>query len=306
MLEKLVINQNYQKSLEVFRDAINREKVKITKNIPATVFLCGANKNKNQVSARREALLDFAKKRLPHTQFFLAESLFKDELILRDRNSNLLDLEESLSKFADRIVIILESSSAFTELGAFCHESLRKKLIVINDSKYRDSESYINLGPIKAIKNELGENYVITYKMNCDGVNNVDSIGDVFDPLYKLLSKPSPIKFEPVTLDQCDPGKHFSKLSVIMMHDIIHMCGPILHRELVPILEIIFGNKDFKITEHTAVLVALKLVSRKEDRLFRSSSDSLIFNYRHFDINKIVSVFRNHIQKHCPSRIYEY
>ena len=304
MFKRLVSNQIYQESLVVLRDAIDKKKVRFPKKFSTMVFLCGANKDSNNVSARREALQTFAKRNLPNTRFFLAESLLNNDLIKSDKSKNLLDLEESLSQFADCIVVILESPSAFAELGAFCHETLRKKLIVINDIKYKNSESYINLGPIKAIKSSSasGNDCVISYRMNDDGVHHTDSIGDVFDPLSKLLHKFSIAKHR-VTLELCDPGNNVNKVSVMMMHDLIYMCGPILHKELVPILKTIFGTKDFKINHHTAILEALALVSRKEDELYRSCSDDLLFNYR-IDTDKIVSVFRNYIQQHCPSRIY--
>ena len=304
MFKRLVSNQIYQESLDVLKDAVEKKKVRFPENFSTMVFLCGANKDRNNVSARREALQTFAKRNLPHTQFFLAESLLNNDLIKSDKSKNLLDLEESLSQFADCIVVILESPSAFTELGAFCHETLRKKLIVINDIKYKNSESYINLGPIKAIKSSSasGKDCVISYRMNDDGVYRTDSIGDVFDPLSKLLHKFSVVKPQ-VTLELCDPGNYVNKVSVMMMHDLIYMCGPILHKELVPILKTLFGKKDFKINHHTAILEALKLVSRREDKLYRSCSDDLLFNYR-IDTDKIVSVFRNYIQQHYPSRIY--
>ena len=303
MHKKLIDKRNYKRSLCILRDAVIERKVRTPKNVPVTVFLCGANRDKNKISVRREAILEFAKENLPNTQFFLAESLLNTEQILGNESKNLLDFEKSLSEFADKIVIVLESPSAFAELGAFCHESLREKLIVINDKKYKDSESYINLGPIKAIKDASADNCVISYGMNDDGVNHVDSIGDVFHPLFELLHKPKSVIFTAVTLDCCNPGKKCNKYSAMMMHDLIYMCGPLSHRELASILETIFGKQNFKIKTHTAILQALDIVSRN-DGLYRSSSDGLLFNYHRIDVDKIVSVFRNYIQRYFPNRIY--
>ena len=77
---------------------------------------------------------------------------------------NILDVEHDISEFADHIIIILESPSAFAELGAFAHAKLRNKLIIINDKKYESENSFINLGPIKAIRECTGDLSVINYK----------------------------------------------------------------------------------------------------------------------------------------------
>ena len=130
---------------------LNNSKVYQPSNISNFVFLCGANKSKSEPSERRKALIKFSKNHLPHTQFFLAEKMF-NTLQKEGHKGNILDVEHLISGFSDYILIILESNSAFAELGAFSHNTLRDKLIVINDLKFKDEESFINLGPIKAIE----------------------------------------------------------------------------------------------------------------------------------------------------------
>ena len=66
-----------------------------------------------------------------------------------------MSLEHQITAIADKIVIVLESESALCELGAFTHKDLRKKLVVINDSRFRASESFINTGPIAALDVKL-------------------------------------------------------------------------------------------------------------------------------------------------------
>jgi len=176
--------------------------------------------DKNSISERRKALIEFSNIHLKHTQFFLAERMFA---ILKEEGhkGNILDVEHEISKFADHIVIILESSSAFAELGAFAHTSLRKKLIVINDKQYESENSFINLGPIKAIEECSGRHNIIHYKMNIDGIKRLDAIGDVFAPLYDLLKEPIKSRASAVNLESCDPSKNFDKNSAMFVHDLI-------------------------------------------------------------------------------------
>ncbi len=301
---KIIKKENYKHQLKIFRNAISNRKVRIYRNFPTFVFLCGANIDENTISARRNNLLQFAERELPKTRFFLVENLLPDVQDVPDYN--LLDFENNLSMIADKIIIILESPSAFAELGAFCRESLRDKIIVINDAKFKHSKSFVNLGPLKAVEQASGKGNIISYKMKEDGLHQPDSIGAVFDPLFKLLNKSSDsdrFQFSAVKLEQCNPSKEFDKFSVMMTHDLVYLCGPILHRELVEILKLIFGPGSFNIGRHLAILQAIKFILITEDGLYRSKLGKPFYDYI-IDINKLVSVFRNYILKYCPERIY--
>ncbi|MCA6926047.1 retron St85 family effector protein [Pectobacterium versatile] len=152
------------RAITAFYYFLENGKVKCPGNVKEFVFLCGANRENGSPSARREELLNFSYRNLPNCHFFLAELVFK-ELTTNSNNSlsdNLLDVETELSNLADSIVIVLESYSSFTELGAFSYsKELRKKLIVINDTKYINANSFINHGPVKAIKDVTKKNYYI-------------------------------------------------------------------------------------------------------------------------------------------------
>ena len=161
------------KSIRLLKDAIETSLVHRPKKTFRFVFLCGANKKKDEISERRKALLDFASKNLPHNKFFLAEKVFHF-LSKEGHRGNLIDIENQISKFSDHILIVLESNSSFAELGAFSHKELRKKLIVINDKKYESAESFVNLGPIKAIEEVSGKANILNYNMREDGIYSLD------------------------------------------------------------------------------------------------------------------------------------
>ncbi|ELW5321561.1 hypothetical protein QL811_003052, partial [Escherichia coli] len=96
----------------LFSSFVEKNKVKCPGNVKKFVFLCGANKNNGEPSARRLELINFSERYLNNCHFFLAELVFKelstDEESLSD---NLLDIEADLSKLADHIIIVLESYS---------------------------------------------------------------------------------------------------------------------------------------------------------------------------------------------------
>ena len=302
MLEIIKKKKSLRDKLLSLGNSISESRVLTPRDVLEFVFLCGANIDNTTISARRSALIKFAKTNLSHTQFFLAENMLST-LQVEGHKGNLLDIENDISMFADKIIIVLESASSFTELGVFSHGNLRKKLIVINDSKFRGSKSFINLGPIKAIEEVSGKDYIIDYKMSEDGVDRLDSIGDIYAPLSEILKKPLRVKSSAVGLDECNPSINFSKKSAMMVHDLVYFSGPISHIELVEVLKLIFGDCSFKVTEHVAILRAFNSLTRNKEGLYKSSLGKPYYHYK-FDIHSLISVFRNHMLKRYPERLY--
>lgn len=306
MLDIIKNKTSLKEELLSLSKAISNSRVLTPKDVSEFVFLCGANENASNISARRRALMKFAQTQLTDVQFFLAENVFST-LKKEEHEGNLLDIEDRIAEFADKIIIILESESAFTELGAFSHEKLRNKLIIINNSKFIDSKSFINMGPIKAIEETSGKDRIIYYKMREDGIHKIDSIGNVYAPLYEILTKRHQRRsssITPISLDDCNPGINFNKNSAMMVHDLIYFSGPILHKELVEVLKLIFGEEyDFKLQEHAALLVAINSLTRTNDNWYRSILRKPYYLYK-FDINSLISTFRNYMLKFYPERIY--
>lgn len=302
MLYEIKNKKLLKEKILTLKRSIQRSKVSSPTNVLKFVFLCGANKDKDSISERRKALIEFSNKHLVHAQFFLAERMFST-LQKEGHKGNILDVEHQISNFADHILIILESPSAFTELGAFAHTKLREKLIVINDKQYEHEKSFINLGPIKAIEEHSGKQNILNYKMSADGIKRLDAIGDVFAPLYELLKEPIKGKASAIKLDSCDPSKHFDKNSAMFIHDLIYFTGLIYLKELVEVLKIIFGDNSFKLKEHLAILTAFESIQRNDNGIYKSNIGKTYYDYK-FDTNKIISSFRNYMLKGYPERIY--
>ncbi|MDO8267227.1 MAG: retron St85 family effector protein [Moraxellaceae bacterium] len=282
--------------------AVSGSNVYLPAMVSKFVFLCGANKSDGTISERRKALIGFSKSHLEYAQFFLAERVFST---LQDEGhkENILDVEHEITQFADHIIIVLESPSSYTELGAFSHNDLRKKLIVINDDKFKAAKSFINLGPIQAIEEAAGKNKIIHYKMSPDGVDHLDAIGDTFLGIFNLLKDPIKTKRSPIDLVSCNPSQKFTKISVMFVHDLVYFTGPITYKELIEILKIIFGDGDFKLRQHLAILSAFASIERDGNGLFRSRLGKTYYYYR-FDSHDLMAIFRNYILKGYPERLY--
>lgn len=306
MLTEIKNKKLLRHRVDALQKAIKSSKVYLPAKISKFIFLCGANKNQTEISERRRALIEFSKSHLPHTHFFLAEKMFatlKDE----GHKGNILDVEHLISDFSDYILIILESYSAFAELGAFSHNKLRDKLIIINNVAYKEQQSFINLGPIRAIEEKVGKSRIIYYKMKDDGVSTRDAIGDTFYKIYDLLKDQEKSNGKAVDIDAINPAKKYDKMAAMFLHDLIKISGPISHQEIIELLKIIFGEKEnYNNVKHLlAILCSFESIERNNAGLYRSRRLETYFDFR-FDISEYIATFRNYTQKSYPERIYAY
>ncbi len=75
------------------------------------------------------------------------------QLLHGSQSVDLLSLENMLAESVDVIIIIPESPGAIAELGAFTNNKLLlKKIICLQDAKYKKEKSFINSGPIRLLK----------------------------------------------------------------------------------------------------------------------------------------------------------
>lgn len=285
-----------------FKSNINKNEIWRPKEDVQFVFLCGANINPGEPSRRRRTLMDFSSKNLPYAKFFLAESMFT-VLKAEGHKANLLDIEKDLSSFADFVIIILESESAFCELGAFAaYKELRNKIIVINDSNHKSSPSFINLGPVKAIDEISGGNQVIHYKMGDNGKIYGDGIGDVFSKIYNLIHKEPKKRRSRVC--NYNPNENFTKESLRFVHDLIYFSNPISLSEFSRILKTIFSHSnENNLQKHLALLCATGQVDRAESGLYSSTYNEPFFEYGQHDINDLIASFKNMYFRHDKRRL---
>ncbi|WP_257149833.1 retron St85 family effector protein [Bacillus cereus] len=173
----------------------------ITKTISEelNIFLIGADvKNKKSMRYKLQNSLKSS------ANIYLPEDIFEEEMFQKEQN--LLSLENILADSVDAIVMCIESPGSFTELGAFSnHKELSQKLIVCPDLKYKRAKSFINLGPIKYLKQKTKSEifyldyskdlsnkdlttlikYIKKIKKN-NGISNYDISNPIFAERYVL------------------------------------------------------------------------------------------------------------------------
>lgn len=142
------------------------------------VFLCGKKSNEFEPSIRDQVRQKIENKH--SVRILYPEDLFSD-ILYKDKNSDLLSLEDTLAENCDIICIICESPGAFVELGAFTNnDNTFKKIIAVVEEKYKKDRSFIMLGPIKFIEKD-NKNRVIYY--------HKDDINELCNKLTKTITK---------------------------------------------------------------------------------------------------------------------
>jgi hypothetical protein len=134
--------------------------------IPKFVFVCG-----KQIIDESGSVID--SKQLVQNEDkrqFLIDRLSSNNLIciisekIYDSNSivDTLTFEELLAELSQDIIIIIESPGTICELGAFTvNHKFFKKLLVINDLKYKHEKSFINEGPVRKLITHNEERYIL-------------------------------------------------------------------------------------------------------------------------------------------------
>lgn len=253
-------------------------------------FLCGANTHTNEPSARRKAIKRFIEAQSSDFKVIYAENVF-NEIAQMGPRKNALDIEHDISLIADKILIILESESSFCELGAFAHQALRKNLIVINDSRFQKHDSFINSGPLDAMK-EVGAP-ILWYPMSSHGIDVTDGIGATFQELSLELARlvAQPVRRVRGDLSALDHNKD----SLYFVHDLVFFTGPITQKELIHVLIQGFGNKSYDNLKHLlGMLKAASLIRStgpSPNGAFASVSSKPFFTYS-FDTNPLIAAFR--------------
>lgn len=236
-------------------------RIREKKRRPRLVFLCGGNSDlsEGELSYRRKAVYDFL---LRSNEYYpvIAEDVFK---FFEHKSKNPLDLEKEICKIADKIVIILESQSAFVEFGAFSSDEFRKKLVIINDKNYKDAPSFVNVGPIRKLE-EIGKEKVILYPFRTTSKDLSCPIAEAFPRLISALNTADKTakSHSKMSINPPQGSIEVNSLSIMLLHDIISLFGPISHRMIIAIFERIYGlETDLDdLTMIEGLLVSMKMV----------------------------------------------
>ena len=144
------------------------------------IFLCGGPtdvKNPKPISLREAFTRIYANKDLRSFDTIMPEDfkIFPPH----GQYTDILSFETEFAEIVDLVILFSESQGSFTELGAFSmiKEIAERLLVVIDDENYNE-DSFIKLGPLLFLQNNIGESSVCV--VNRSDLN-FQSIKDVTD-----------------------------------------------------------------------------------------------------------------------------
>ncbi|MDN0128156.1 MULTISPECIES: retron St85 family effector protein [Yersinia] len=157
-----------------------------------TVFLCGGDVANEKYGRHKMAALLSKYRRY---EILYPEDLF-DDLLAGQGQYSLLSLENMLAEAVDVIIIFPESPGSYAELGAFSNNTdLAKKLICIQDNRFKSKKSFINYGPIRLLKtNKTGKVIAINYEhLAKNRIESLDSYSKIAKAIAIIKNK-HPVK----------------------------------------------------------------------------------------------------------------
>lgn len=150
------------------------------------IFLCGADQ-KNEQSTRSTINNIITKNPLTKSNFIIhyPEKLF-DKSYFTETNFDFVTLELLLAESVDYLIVVPESPGSFVELGMFTSDSrIIKKLICIQEEKFKIEPSFINTGPIRLL-NKIDKRKVFYYNQKPISTSEISELIEILKKLdYK-------------------------------------------------------------------------------------------------------------------------
>lgn len=258
------------------------------------VFVCGRDiKNKD---SKRKIFIDYASKHIQDAHFLLAEDVIR---VSAREHGDMLSIEANLGKYSDCIVIILESESAFTELGAFAiDEELCRLIIPINDENFKDQPSFINLGPLRKIsKVNTGLGPTIH--------TNMETFSDCFPEIQKRLKKIIPSCRKNLKVDNLELFQCSNKERILLVHDIIKILAPVKFTEIISIFKEIYG-KDVRfdmVSFDIKLLEALRLIAKADGYYISEDSKNHFIDFGRDSYTSLKTKQLMLYKRHHPERL---
>jgi hypothetical protein len=217
------------KFIEDLKQQITKSKRRITasKELPEFFFLCGCSV-KEDTLGKRKAIELFLKGTNPNSVCIYAEALFSET-----KDIDLMSYEQYLAEASDWIILIVESMGTACELGIFSvTQSIRKKLVILNDYKYEKVSSFINDGPLLLMKTRKEGNVIFSDPEKFLMTAHVDAAlrGLVAEKSYSIN-----VKSESVRL----------KSFIVEILDMITIFGPISQKDVIFIYKELKGFEKF-------------------------------------------------------------
>ena len=168
---------------------------------------------------------------------------------------------------------------------------------MINDYEFKNSESFINYGPINKV-NKISKFKPAIY-------TNLKSILTVAPDIAERLKIISGEKNKRVDLSTFQNFKSCAaKVRMVFILDLIDLCSPINHQELIYLLLGFYGDNQFDIRLDLSLLEALNLVKRIDRYYIKNSADkNLFFEYKGVNELTIRALIVNYYHKYFRDKI---
>jgi len=164
-------------NIENILELIDPDKIRVYQPT-RIIFICGG---KTKVAAQppislRDAFMRIAYSR-PFERFtpILAEEL---NAFFPDGNyKDFLSLESDIAQISAIVLLFSESFGSAAELGAFAMISeIAQKLLVVIDDKHYEENSFIKLGPLRALEIANGDGCVCVINLKDLGITNITEL----------------------------------------------------------------------------------------------------------------------------------
>jgi hypothetical protein len=145
------------------------------------LFICGGpiDVTTAHPSSLREAFMRIAvTKKFERHQALLAEDI--NAFFPRGDYRDLLTLESDIAQISSLVVVFSESYGSAAELGAFSMiPEIAKKLLIVIDAEKFEENSFIKLGPLRALQNSTGDNAVSVMVPKDFGIEKIENLNNL-------------------------------------------------------------------------------------------------------------------------------
>lgn len=261
-----------------------------------SIFLCGGSGKEEEKFRRKVGEKISSKLSNYKYSVYYPEDMFI-ELILGYQKQDLLTLENLLADSASAVVILLQSPGTFTELGAFTnYKKLSNKLIVIIDPRFERRRSFINLGPIRFLKDKTKSKVLF---MPMDNSNFNKLIEQITDTARDMAKHSLPIR------DLTNPIFAYRFYLAL-----IYIFEPIPKYAIFAILKLLATNEEKNIVTVAEIvinsLINERRVTLSSENLSTTSkgADDLIYDSNTKKRASITSAFLTEIRLEALNLIY--
>ena len=284
--------------LQQLRQCLNDDKL-FLRNDSLVTFVCGAGLSNGRPTCR-STFMEYAATHLRAHHFFESETVIA-ALTGKTKYPDLLTLEERLAKYADCILIFLESAGAFAEAGAFAmNPSVAQITLVVNDRKFRAEESFLTRGPLRRIARQstFGDTVYADFE------SILTCVPAVSERLRRIERKRR-LKVDVASRNSLKNAK--GKIRMLFLADLIALLSPVSVSEIRDTIVHFYGTPGISVDVELGLLCSLKLVraNRSEcgQMLVREwREENLFFDYDGLDMPRLRAGVICTYRKQCRHR----